>query len=103
MKSKWKASAAAGAAWQQAELILHVLDASEPLTAADEKYLAEFAGKKRILVRNKIDLPARLELPASSSAPVVDVCCLTGRGLRRSRTRSKSWSGRARSMPRCCR
>ena len=42
-----------------AELILHVLDASEPLTAADENYLAEFAGKKRILVRNKTDLPGR--------------------------------------------
>src|SRR5271170_7725588 len=34
----------------EAEFILHVLDASEPLTAADENYLAEFAGKKRILV-----------------------------------------------------
>jgi tRNA modification GTPase len=48
---------------QKAELILHVLDVSEPLTEADEKYLAEFAGKKRILVRNKIDLPVRLKLP----------------------------------------
>ena len=48
----------------QAELILHVLDASEPLTDADKNYLAEFAGKKRILVRNKTDLPVKLELPA---------------------------------------
>ena len=47
----------------RAELILHVLDASEPFTAADEKYCAEFAGKKRILIRNKIDLPAKLMLP----------------------------------------
>jgi tRNA modification GTPase len=38
---------------------LHVLDASEPLTSADEKYFAEFAGKKRILVVNKVDLPGR--------------------------------------------
>src|ERR1700679_2293502 len=29
---------------EKAELILHVLDASEPLTSADEIYLAEFAG-----------------------------------------------------------
>ena len=50
----------------QAEFILHVLDASEPLTDRDEKYLAEFAGKKRILVRNKMDLPARLLLPAAA-------------------------------------
>ena len=30
----------------QAEFILHVLDASEPLTAADEKYFTEFTGKQ---------------------------------------------------------
>ena len=43
----------------RAEFILHVLDASEPLTTADEKYFAEFAGKKRILVVNKTDLPRK--------------------------------------------
>ncbi len=53
----------------QAELILHVLDASEPLTEADEHYLAEFAGKRRILVRNKTDLPAKLELPGERRSP----------------------------------
>lgn len=63
--------------FQQAELILHVFDASEPLTEADRQYLGEFAGKKRLLVRNKTDLPARLELPE----PPVDVSCLTGRGI----------------------
>jgi tRNA modification GTPase len=47
---------------EKAELVLHVFDVSEPLTRADENYLAEFAGKKRILVRNKIDLPAKLDL-----------------------------------------
>ena len=47
----------------KAEFILHVLDASEPLTGADELYLAEFADKKRILVRNKTDLPVKLILP----------------------------------------
>src|SRR6185312_10096741 len=50
---------------QKAEFILHVFDGSEPLTEADEKYLAEFAGKKRILVRNKIDLPPKLDLTAA--------------------------------------
>jgi len=43
----------------RAEFILHVLDASEPLTSAGEKYFAEFAGKKRILVVNKVDLPRK--------------------------------------------
>ena len=42
----------------RAEFILQVLDASEPLTDDDKKFLNAFAGKKRILVRNKIDLPA---------------------------------------------
>ena len=40
----------------QGEFILHVLDASESLTAADEHYLAEFSDKKRIIVRNKTGL-----------------------------------------------
>jgi tRNA modification GTPase len=65
----------------QAELILHVLDAAEPLTAEDERYLAEFAGKKRLLVRNKCDRPRRLVLPSDMPAPVVEVSCLTGQGL----------------------
>src|SRR5207342_1332264 len=44
--------------FQSAEFILHVFDASESLTVADENYLSEFSGRKRILVRNKMDLPA---------------------------------------------
>ena len=68
---------------------------SEPLTPADESYLAEFAGKKRILVRNKIDLPARLQLPPGLKAPVVDVCCLTGQGIEPLKDAIKElvWSG----------
>ncbi len=65
----------------RAEFILHVFDGSEPLTEADQNYLAEFAAKKRILVRNKIDLPAKLKLPDKLDAPVVEVCCLSGKGV----------------------
>jgi len=77
----------------KAEFILHVLDASEPLTAADEKYLTEFAGKKRILVRNKTDLPEKLELAANS--PMVDVCCVSGQGIEALKNAIKelAWSG----------
>ena len=80
---------------QQAEFILHVFDAAEPLTAADEKHLAEFADKKRILVRNKIDLPARLHFPPGLKGPVVDVCCLTGQGIEPLKDAIKElvWSG----------
>ena len=71
----------------QAELILHVLDASEPLTNADENYLAEFAGKKRILVRNKTDLPSETGFALESRVAhvthrrIIDVCCLSGQGI----------------------
>jgi tRNA modification GTPase len=66
---------------EKAELILHVLDASEPLTEADEIYLEEFAAKKRILVRNKTDLPVKLNLPVSPNISIVDVCSLNGQGM----------------------
>jgi tRNA modification GTPase len=80
---------------QQAELILHVLDVSEPLTPADENYLAEFAAKRRVLVRNKIDLPARLQLPPGLDTLVVDVCCLTGQGIEplKDAIKERVWSG----------
>jgi tRNA modification GTPase len=65
----------------QAEFILHVLDGSAPLTEADRNYLAEFSGKRRVLVRNKTDLPVQLRLPSDLKSPVVEVSCLTGNGV----------------------
>lgn len=67
-------------ALSKADLILHVLDHSAPLTPADEKHLAQFAGRKRLLVRNKTDLPAQLQLPPGCE-PGIAVCCLSGQGL----------------------
>ena len=80
----------------KAELILHVLDASEPLTEADEIYLKEFATKKRILVRNKTDLPLKLNLPASPNVIVVDVCSLNGQGIETLKDAIKNlvWAGK---------
>src|SRR5439155_5626210 len=74
--------------------ILHVLDASEPITQEDEKYLAEFGDKKRILIRNKSDLPNQLNLPAYKDS-LVDVCCLTGVGIEKLKDTIKElvWSG----------
>jgi tRNA modification GTPase len=65
----------------QAELVLHVLDASEPLAGAEEKYLAEFAARQRIIVANKVDLPPALRWPQPPGSPVVEVSCLTGAGI----------------------
>ncbi len=83
---------------ERAELILHVLDNSEPLTDADSNYLREFAGKKRIIVRNKSDLAPRLELP-TNGAPVVAMSCTSGVGLESLKDTIKSlvWSGEIRA------
>ncbi len=62
-----------------AELILHVLDGSEPAGEWDKTLLTEYSGRKRLLIRNKSDLPRRLRLPDGMEA--VDVCCLTGAGI----------------------
>ena len=85
----------------KAELILHVLDASEPMTPADKGYLTEFAGKKRIFVRNKADLPIKLELPPEFHAtghalPVMDVSCLSGQGMEALKDAIKNlvWAGK---------
>ena len=89
----------------RAEFILHVLDASEPLTPADEKYFAGFAGKKRILVVNKIDLPRKWSAEEvklqgdvrtpEAGVPIVDVCCLSGQGIEALKDAIKElvWSG----------
>lgn len=72
-----------------------MFDVSQPLTQADANYLAEFAPKRRILVRNKIDLPCRLEFPPGLAGPVADVCCLTGQGIEALKDAIKelAWSG----------
>jgi tRNA modification GTPase len=86
------------ASLERAELILHMFDNSEPATEADETFLRELSGRKRILVRNKADLPKRLQLPASD-APQVEVSCATGAGLEalKDSIRSLVWSGEIRA------
>ncbi len=96
---------------EKAELILHVLDASEPLTSADEIHLAEFVAKKRILIRNKTDLPQKLNLPngragsplhadgahgVTRPSETVDVSCLSGQGIEQLKDAIKNlvWAGK---------
>jgi tRNA modification GTPase len=77
----------------QAEILLHVLDASEPLAAADQNYLAEFAGSKRVVVLNKADLPRQLALAPMEN--FVAVSCLSGQGISELRDAIKAliWEG----------
>ncbi len=82
----------------QAELILHVLDASEPLTEADQNYLTEFADKKRVIVLNKTDLPVKLVLPSQLTthhSPLITVSSLSGQGIEALKDAIKSlvWAG----------
>jgi tRNA modification GTPase len=82
-----------------AELLLHVFDASEPFTAEDARHLERFAHKPRIFVRNKTDLPARLELPANLPGPAIGVCSLTGTGIEalKDAIKDRVWAGEIRS------
>jgi tRNA modification GTPase len=96
----------------KAELILHVLDASEPLADGDRKDLAEGEGRKRLLVLNKTDLPRRLKFPAPAARPLTpalspsegarekaspafEISCLTGMGLEalKDAIKQRVWSG----------
>lgn len=79
----------------RAELILHVLDASEPPIAANSSRPDEFVGKKIVLVLNKVDLPRRLELTPDLEASAVKVSCVTGAGLEalKDAVRDCVWSG----------
>jgi tRNA modification GTPase len=90
------------ASGERAELILHVLDASEPLTAGDEALWREFPGKKRIVVLNKCDLPRHLDRAAclaAAGAPglaaAVEVSCATGAGIEalKDAIQAAVWSG----------
>ena len=84
---------------EKAEFILHVLDGSEPLRTSEEVFLEESASKKRILVRNKIDLPQRLKLPEALDSSAIGVCCLKGQGIEplKDAIRSLAWSGEIRA------
>lgn len=83
------------ASLEQAELILHVFDASESLTNQDERYLADFVHKKRIIVRNKSDLPSKLNLTTPVNVPAVSVSCLSAEGIEALKDQIKElvWAG----------
>ena len=78
-----------------AELILHVLDATKPLTDEDQAYLDQFADRQRLIIANKIDQP---------NANAIGVDCLQtsateGMGIEalKDAIRAAVWSGEIRA------
>lgn len=75
----------------RAELVLHVLDATEPLNDLERNLLNHEDGKKRLVVVNKIDLERSLEKVPQA----VEISCATGEGLEnlKDAIRDAVWSG----------
>lgn len=80
---------------EEAELILHVLDGSEPLNLQDEKWLTQLAKRSRIIVVNKSDRPRRLELPTTLDQGCVATSCTTEKGIENLKDAIKTqvWEG----------
>jgi tRNA modification GTPase len=68
------------AAIGSADIVLLVLDGSQPLTTEDRHVMEEAAGKHVIAVINKCDLPRKIGQVEEPKAQVI-VSCLTGEGL----------------------
>jgi len=65
---------------QSAELVLHVIDRSVPLTDEDFAVAELLEGQKRIIVLNKCDLPSA-EPQDFGKDPIVEISAKTGEGL----------------------
>jgi tRNA modification GTPase len=68
----------------QADFILYLLDAASSLAPEDEAALAEFAGRRGLVVINKIDLPQELHeagLTRATAWPVLKISARTGEGV----------------------
>ncbi len=66
------------AAIADADIVLLVMDTSQPLTGDDSRLLEQVPGKIRIIAMNKIDLPRAIE---SLPDDVISVSALTGEGF----------------------
>ena len=66
-----------------ADLLVLVLDRSEPLEVDDERLLAQTEGRRRIVVANKADLPAALDVTINEvgASGLLSVSAKTGAGV----------------------
>jgi tRNA modification GTPase len=83
----------------QAELILQVVDVTDPLSGDGAGWQTELAGKKRLVVHNKIDLPHPAGAPNKEEARRIEVSCRTGQGIEQLKDAIKEmvWSGEIRA------
>lgn len=79
----------------RAELVLHVIDRSAPLSDEDQEYLNHSAHAHHLIILNKVDLPQALELPAEHQSKVVETSCAEGDGIEelRDAIQAHVWSG----------
>ena len=64
-----------------ADIVLVVLDASQPLSAEDSTLIAQAPERRTIIVRNKADLVTAQPQTAQSSVPEIQTSALTGAGI----------------------
>ncbi len=78
---------------ERAELVLHLLDASDESHPDDLKFLDEVITARRIVVFNKTDLPRKLIWSANRNS-AVDISCVTGAGIEtlKDRIRETVWT-----------
>jgi len=69
------------AAVERADLVLLMIDGSEPLQAADHDVAALCGSKPTLVLRNKCDLPAAKQNALLPDAPHRDISALNGEGL----------------------
>lgn len=65
---------------ESADLLLVVMDGSEPLHPGDKRVLSEIEGRQAIAVINKSDLPRRLERFERPDIQI-EVSCVSGKGM----------------------
>jgi len=65
---------------RKADLLLFLVDSSQGLSEDDNRIWRLIQGKERILVKNKIDLPSRVDL-RGLTGDVVEVSAQEGRGI----------------------
>lgn len=78
-----------------ADLVLHVLDASQPLSADEEALLQASSARPRFLILNKSDLPQRLEVQGvervSGGSPLIRVSCQSEGGVEALESALRKW------------